>query len=407
MKKKLLSLLLAGAMIFALAACGNDTADATPTPGGTNTETPGTETPDDQNPSAEGEIVIGILQDITGATSSLGQMVEAGANWAVDEINANGGVNGQTIRTITYDTQGDVTEAVNAFTRAVTVDNVSAIIGPPVANIALAIAPISEEYDVPVLGFAMDLACTIKDDGTPYKNMFLFQPNADQQSAIMASYAIKNGFETFGIIYNQSNAYSTSLLPNFRATVEAGGGTIAQEVSYGANDKDFATLLAPIINAGVDAIYVPNYTQELVQITDAARNAGFEGALICGLDACPPFNTIYGADCDGIYFINNVDDTEADLQAMIAEVKEATGIDATNKFFLGYDVANILADIIAEVGTDPAAIAEATANVTNYEGLTGNITIDPDTHMPTGLEMVMFTYEGSTPVMLERYTVQD
>ena len=106
-------------------------------------------------------------------------MVEAGANWAVDEINANGGVNGQTIRTITYDTQGDVTEAVNAFTRAVTVDNVSAIIGPPVANIALAIAPISEEYDVPVLGFAMDLACTLKDDGTPYKNMFLFQPNAD------------------------------------------------------------------------------------------------------------------------------------------------------------------------------------------------------------------------------------
>lgn len=407
MKKKLLSLLLAGAMIFALAACGNDTADATPTPGGTNTETPGTETPDDQNPSAEGEIVIGILQDITGATSSLGQMVEAGANWAVDEINANGGVNGQTIRTITYDTQGDVTEAVNAFTRAVTVDNVSAIIGPPVANIALAIAPISEEYDVPVLGFAMDLACTLKDDGTPYKNMFLFQPNADQQAAIMASYAIQNGFETFGIIYNQSNAYSTALLPNFRSTVEAGGGSVVQEVSYGANDRDFATLLAPIINAGVDAIYVPNYTQELVQITDAARNAGFEGALICGLDACPPFNTIYGADCSNIYFINNVDDTEADLQAMITEVKEATGIDATNKFFLGYDVANILADIIAEVGTDPAAIAEATANVTNYEGLTGNITIDPDTHMPTGLEMVMFTYEGSTPVMLERYTVQD
>lgn len=407
MKKKLLALLLAGAMVFALAACGNDTADATPTPGGTNTETPGTETPDDQNPSAEGEIVIGILQDITGATSSLGQMVEAGANWAVDEINANGGVNGQTIRTITYDTQGDVTEAVNAFTRAVTVDNVSAIIGPPVANIALAIAPISEEYDVPVLGFAMDLACTLKDDGTPYKNMFLFQPNADQQAAIMASYAIQNGFETFGIIYNQSNAYSTALLPNFRSTVEAGGGSVVQEVSYGANDRDFATLLAPIINAGVDAIYVPNYTQELVQITDAARNAGFEGALICGLDACPPFNTIYGADCSNIYFINNVDDTEADLQAMITEVKEATGIDATNKFFLGYDVANILADIIAEVGTDPAAIAEATANVTNYEGLTGNITIDPDTHMPTGLEMVMFTYEGSTPVMLERYTVQD
>ena len=406
MKKRLLSLLLAGAMIFALTACGDSDKPGTPTdPPSAGTDTPKTDPT--KSPETDGEIVIGCLQDISGATSSLGQMVTAGAQWAVDEINASGGVDGKTIKMITYDTKADVTEAVNAFTRAVTTDKVSAIIGPPVANIALAIAPISEEYNVPVLGFAMDTKATLKEDGTPYKNMFLFQPNADQQGAIMASYAIKNGFKTFGIIYNQANAYSTALLPTFKSTVEANDGTIAKEVSYGANDKDYKTLLTGIVNAGVDAIYVPNYTQELVQITDAARALGFEGALICGLDACPPFNTIYGASCDNIFFINNVDDTEADLQAMIKAVKDKNGIDATNKFFLGYDVANILAQVIGEVGTDPAAIGEAVANVTDYKGLTGSITIDPATHMPTGLEMVMFTYEGTTPKMLERYSVED
>jgi len=403
MKKRLLALLLAGAMVFALAACAPAAADPTPTPGqqGGSDPTPAGNTGDEG-----GEIVIGILQDITGATSSLGQMVEAGARWAIDEINANGGVDGKTIRAITYDTKADVTEAVNAFTRAVTTDKVSAIIGPPIANIALAIAPISEEYDVPVLGFAIDSKAIIKEDGTPYKNMFLFQPNADQQAGIMASYAIKNGLKTFGIIYNQANAYSTSLLPNFRATVEAGGGSVVQEVSYGANDKDFNTLLAGIVNAGVDAIYVPNYTQELVQITDAVRALGYEGSMVCGLDACPPFNTIYGASCDNIYFINNVDDTEAKLQEMIGKVKADKGIDATNKFFLGYDVANILAQVIGEVGTNPADICAAVSNVTDYEGLTGNITIDPNTHMLTGLQMVMFTYDDTTPRMLERYSAE-
>jgi branched-chain amino acid transport system substrate-binding protein len=403
MKKRFFSLLLAGAMVFGLTACGNTASNPSPS-ASTQPSSSTSAQPSSTTPAAGGEIVIGCLQDISGATSTLGSMVTAGAQWAVDEINANGGVDGKTIRMITYDTKANVDEAINAFNRAVTVDKVSAIIGPPVANIALAIAPISEQYDVPVLGFALDTKAAVKEGGTPYKNMFTFQPNADQQAGIMSSYALKNGFKTFGIIYNQGNAYSTSLLPNFKATVEAGGGSIAQEVSYTANDKDFKTLLSKIVNAGVDAIYLPNYTQELIQITQAARALGYEGALICGLDACPPFNTLLGESADNIYFINNVDDTEATLQAMIKSVKEKTGVDATNKFFLGYDVAHILAEIFGEVGTVPADVCAAVAKVSNYAGLTGNITIDPSTHMVKGLEMVMFKYEGTDPVMLERYS---
>lgn len=49
-------------------------------------------------PAAEGgEIVIGCLQDITGATSALGMSVQAGSPAAVDEINAAGGIGGKTV----------------------------------------------------------------------------------------------------------------------------------------------------------------------------------------------------------------------------------------------------------------------------------------------------------------------
>lgn len=355
--------------------------------------------------AAESETInLGCLQDITGPTSSLGNMVTAGAQWAVDEINANGGVGGKQINLIVYDTKGDVTEAINAYTRAVTSDGVSAIVGPPVANIALAIAPESENNDVPILGFAIDTKCQIKPDGTPYKNMFGFQPNAVQQGTIMGKYAMKNGFQKFGVIYNEGNAYSLSLQAPFIETVTSAGGEVAKVVTYTANDKDFKTLLQPIIDADVDAIFVPNYTQELILIAQQARALGYEGSLICGLDACPPFNNLFGEPCDGIYFINNIDGTEANIQAMIAAVKEKTDIDATNKFFLGYDVTNILKGIFEEVGTNPADVRAAVEKVSDYAGLTGNITIDPATHMPKGLEMVMFKYEDTTPVMLERYS---
>jgi branched-chain amino acid transport system substrate-binding protein len=352
------------------------------------------------------EITVVALQDITGPTSSLGKMVEAGAKWAVEEVNTAGGVNGKKIRVITYDTKGDVNEAINAFTRTVTSGNVSAIIGPPVANVAMAIAPISERYNVPVLGFAIDPKCHVKDDGTPYKNMFGLQPNANQQGEIMASYAVKNGFKRFGAIYNEANAYSTSLLTPFVNRVQQEGHVVVEQVPYNPNDRDFKTLLGKIINQNVDAIFAPVYVQELILIVQQARALGFKGALINGLDACPPFNTLLGEPCDNIYFINNVDDTEPKLQDMIKKVKDGTGIDATNKFFLGYDATKILAKIFAEVGTDPAAVARATANVSNFPGLTGNITIDPATHMPTGLEMVMFSYNNITPRFLERYAAR-
>ncbi len=351
-------------------------------------------------------INVGLLQDMSGPTSSLGNMVTAGAQWAVDEINAAGGVNGQMINLIIYDNRGDVTEAINAYTRAVNSDKVSAIIGPPIANIALAIAPESENNNVPILGFAIDTKAQVKPDGTPYKNMFAFQPSATQQGTIMGKYAIKNGFKKFGVIYNEGNAYSVSLQAPFIETVTAAGGEVAKIVTYTKNDKDFKTLLQPIISADVDAVFIPNYTQELILIAQQIRALGFEGALINGLDAAPPFNTLLGEPADDIYFINNIDGTEASIVDMVNMVKEKTGIDATNKFFLGYDVANILKGIFEEVGTDPADVRDAVENVTGYEGLTGTITIDPATHMPKGLDMVMFNYEGSTPVMLERYSAE-
>ena len=248
--KRFLSILLAVFMLFSVAACGSKAPEA---------ETPQQQ---EEQPAPEGDIVIGVLQDITGVTSTLGKMVQEGAQWAADEINAAGGVNGRKIKLVTYDTKADVQEAINAFNRMATTDKVSAVIGPPVANIAIAIAPISEQYDVPVLHFAIDDRASIKDDGTPYKNMFLFQPSAKQQGAIMAKFAVvEQGLKKFGIIYNQSNAYSVSLLEPFKTTAESLGAEIVEEVPYQPNDKDFKTMLNKLISAGAEAIYAPNYTQ--------------------------------------------------------------------------------------------------------------------------------------------------
>lgn len=395
--KRIVSFVLAAGMALSMAACSSSgSSNAQESSSTASSATSATEE------SSGGEILIGCLQDITGSTSSLGISVQAGAQAAVDEINANGGINGKTLVMNTYDTKGDVTEAVNAYITAVTVDEVSLIVGPPVANIANAIKETSEGYDVPVVGLAMDPSCQLKEDGTPYKNMFCLQPSADSQGEIMAAFALKNGYKTFGVLYNQENSYSVSLLDPFLDRLAEDGVTVDDSmiVAFGAADTDYKTLLQPLVSANVDAIYCPNYTQQLVAIVTAATELSYEGKIIAGLDAAPAFNTTYGGDCSNVYYINNINTEDPEIAAKIAEIEDT--VSAPNKYFLGYDIVMAAADAISKNGTDYEALHSAFENL-SYEGITGTITIDPATHMPTGMSMFMYTYDNQTPVMLEQF----
>lgn len=391
--KKILASLMALVMCVGVIGCGSTGSS------GTASSSDAAATSED---SAGGEILIGCLQDITGTTSTLGKSVEAGAQKAIDDINANGGINGQTLVMKTYDTKGDVTEAVNAYITAVTVDEVSFIVGPPVANISNAIKETSEDYAVPVVDLAIDTACHVKDDGTPYAHMFSLQPSADTQGHIIASFAIKNGLKTFGVLYNQENSYSVSLVDPFLETLADGGITVDDSmiIAYGAADTDYKTQLQPLVSAGVDAIYVPNYVQQLVAICTAASELGYEGKLLNGLDAAPYFATTYGGDCSNIYFINNINSDDETTAAMIEEIQDSVA--APNKYFLGYDIVMSAAQCMEKVGTDGEALCNEIENL-DYEGLTGHITMDPATHMPAGMGMFMYTYDYQTPIMLEEY----
>lgn len=121
--KRIVSFVMAAGMALSLAACGG----AASSTASTSTSGPAASS---AAAADSDEILIGCLQDITGNTSGLGLSVQKGAQAAVDEINANGGINGKKIVMNTYDTKGDVTEAVNSYITAVTVDQVSLIVGP-------------------------------------------------------------------------------------------------------------------------------------------------------------------------------------------------------------------------------------------------------------------------------------
>ncbi len=290
--------------------------------------------------ASAGEIVLGNLQDLSGPTSVLGNAVTRGAEVAVEKINAAGGIKGDKIKLVTVDTKGNVQEAIKAFTRLIDHEKAVSVLGPPVSNIGLAIAPIANEKKIPVLGSFIDPRVTVQENGEPQPSMFLIQPTSVQFAEIIASYANeKLGYKKIAVLYDQSNAFAVSMYKPFKAYIEKRGGTIVAEETFTKSDKDYRAQLNKIKASGAEALYAPNYTQDLVITVKQARQIGLGLPILTGLDGAPPFATLVGDPeaADNIYFANNISEKEPQLTDVRNAYKAKFNEEPINKAYLGYD----------------------------------------------------------------------
>ncbi len=354
-----------------------------------------------------GEIVLGNLQDLSGPTSVLGNAVTRGAELAVDRVNAAGGFKGDKVKLVTVDTKGNVQEAIKAFNRLIDHDNAVAVLGPPVSNIGLAIAPMANEKKIAVVGSFIDPRVTVQENGEAQPSMFLIQPTSTQYAEIIASYALeKLGYKKFAVLYDQSNAFAVSMLKPFKAYIEKRGGTVVAEETYTKTDKDYRAQLNKIKSANADVLYIPNYTQDLVITVKQAKQIGLNLPMVSGLDAAPPFATLVGDPeaANNIYFANNFSDKEPQLTEVRNAYRAKFNEDPINKAYLGYDkVTVILKAIELGGGASGPQIIAGLSKVKDVQGTTGVLTLSAKTHQPLGLSMVMYKIENGKYLEIGRY----
>lgn len=352
-------------------------------------------------------ITIGAILDLSGPTSVWGNAVANGAQLAVDELNADGGIDGRPVELKVYDVKLSPQEAITAYNRLVDQDRATAVVGPPISNIGLSIAPVTESKGVPVVGSFIDPRATTKENGDAWENMFLMQPSSVQYSEIIADFALEElELDSVAIMYDQSNAFSVSLVEPFRNYVTSQGGEIAIEVTYKSEDKDFRTQLSQVKQSGADGIYLPIYVQEAVLTLQQAQEVGLDIPIIGGLDFAPPFTTLLPDPelADGIYVANNYSESESQLNDVREAYMEKFGEEPINKAFLGYDKILIIADAIRRAGSsDPQAVSAAIENTEELRATTGVITISEETHRPVGLSMVMYQIRDGEYVEIGRH----
>ena len=355
--KRIVSFVMAAGMALSLAACGGAVSGAS----STSTVAPAASS---AAAADDGEILIGCLQDITGNTSGLGLSVQKGAQAAVDEINANGGINGKKIELISYDNKGDDAEAINAFNREVD-EGITAFIGDVITSNTIAVAGEANAVNMPMItASATAEAVTVNpDDGSVYTNVFRTCFIDPFQGEKMAQYAKeKLGYTKAAVIVQTGNDYATGLNEAFKAKCAELGITVVAEEGYAKGDKDFNAQLTNIKAADPEFIFCPNYYEDDGMIVKQARALGLTVPFLGGDGWDGVVKYASAEELEGTFYCSAYAPGSTDAVKAFEEAYTAAyGTDTLSMFAANaYDAAMVMCAALAkaeETGEAPASDA--------------------------------------------------
>ncbi|MDR1730505.1 MAG: ABC transporter substrate-binding protein [Synergistaceae bacterium] len=336
--------------------------------------------------AAEEPIKIGVIAPLTGGVAVYGIAVKNGAELYAKVFNAAGGAGGRKIELVVYDDKGDPTEALNAYNKLVTADEVAAFIGPVTSSPTFGVAEASAADNIPgITGTATH------PDVTKYgKNYFRACFEDPFQGGSMARFAAeKLKAKTAAVIYNVSDAYSTGLFNAFSASAEKVGLKVVASESYTTDDVDFNAQLTGIAKLAPDVLFIPDYYNRVYLICSQARKAGIKATFL-GVDGTDGVLEIEGADktvFNGLYFANHY--FSADPSKIVQDFSKAYetdyGLIPNSLAALGYDAARILFEAVSQAMAGGAKIGPEAASyqaiidklaATNLDCVTGHITFD-------------------------------
>lgn len=272
--KKFISVMLVAAMaVTALTGCGSNS---------------GSSSKKDAD-----KYYIGGIGPTTGATAIYGTAVKNGAQIAVDEINAAGGINGKQIEYRFEDDQNDAEKSVNAY-NTLKDWGMQMLVGTTTTSPCIAVAgKTASDNMFQITPSASAPAVLSSGNGNIFQVCFT-DPN---QGIASAQYIAENKLaKKIGIIYDSSDVYSSGIEEKFEAEAKTQGLNIVSKAAFTADSKtDFGTQLQKAKDAGADLLFLPIYYQEASIILKQADTMGYK----------PKF---FGVDgMDGILTVENFD----------------------------------------------------------------------------------------------------
>lgn len=200
---------------------------------------------------AEKAYKIGAVFSVTGVASFLGEPEKKTAEMVVDQVNASGGINGHKVELILYDDESDATKATLAVKRLIKKDGVAVIIGPTRSGESLAVAPIAEKEQIPLVSCAASYKIV-----TPIEErrwVFKTAPSDSHAVERIYEHMKSKGYKRIAIL-SESTGFGASGREELLRYAGQYGLEIVADERYGPKDTDLTAQFTKVRSLNPDAI---------------------------------------------------------------------------------------------------------------------------------------------------------
>ena len=323
--------------------------------------------------AAWADLAIATAGPMTGQYAVFGEQMKRGAEMAVKDINAAGGINGEQLVLQVGDDACDPKQAVAVANQFVNAE-VKFVAGHFCSGSSI---PASAVYNEEGILQISPASTNPKLTEQGFENVFRTCGRDDVQGIYAANYVVDNNLASKVAIIHDKSAYGKGLADEFKKELNRLGVTEVMYEAVTAGDKDFTALITKMKDAGVDLIYHGGYHTEAGLIVRQARDQGFNAQLMSG-DALvdKQYWEITGPTGEGTLMTFAPDPRKNPAAAEVVERFKADGYDPEGYTLYTYAAIQAFADAAAKAGsTDPEAVAQALRENT-FDTVLGTLAFD-------------------------------
>jgi branched-chain amino acid transport system substrate-binding protein len=327
------------------------------------------------------EIKIGVLAILSGSDREASGIPTVNtAQLAVKQVNDAGGleVGGRKYKiTLVIADDGNTPEsAVAAAKKLINQEGVVALVGPQYSSNAIPVSEIAEAARIPMISPASTNPKTTLGKQYVFRVGFI----DDFQGQVVAQFTFDDlGAHKAAVLYDIASDYNRGIAEIFKQVFTAKGGQVVAFESYTTGEKDYGKQLQHIQASGAQALFLPNYPEDVIAQVQQARQMGL-GAICLGSDGWDPRQMITLPEFDNSFYSGHwhysstSPESQAFLKAYMTEYKITDPSTLIDTMSLTYDAFGMLFYAMQSQGkVDPDSIRAGLAAIKGYRGVTGLI----------------------------------
>ena len=347
--------------------------------------------------SCPSPIPLGLTTALTGNLALLGTQARNGVEFAVDEINAGGGIAGKKLALTTEDTGASSTDALNAMNRILE-GKPLVIFGSMISPHVFAQTEVVTKSETPFLVGATNAKVTAQGS----KWLFRTHVHDGQLADLIPEYLVKSLGKTKPGIMAVADDYGLGASKGIQASLAKLKVAPVAITSYGPSDKDMSAQLLEIKDKDADSLILFGRPADVTLVIKQMSDLGIKLTTIgnSSIVAQTTLNNLSAAEADGTYAIGGIipqTSTDAKIVDWSKRVQEKYKVPADNFTVSYYDTVYMLKSIIERVGCDKPAIRDALAATKDWTGML--ISYQADTQGDLAHTLGIYRNKGKTPAL--------